>query len=560
MGRIRELRARAVNLKVVLLILIVISSSLSLTLGNNISLLLATAPETSSCYDPVADVIPVSANLVPALQNSLICLMFPFTGWLADTVLGRRRAINISLWCCWLGSMLQIASLCLQNGMCGLPVNIAKYGISVVGLLFIMFGSAIALSSIPAYGLDQLGDKSNASVRSFIHWYTWALFVGFAINYANFVTATIYMTDLILGTTLGVFVVNSIVLCLYGCFHDQFGVGNLQKRKNPYKLVYEVLRYAKTTKHAEKRSAFTYWGQETPSRVDFGKVKYGGPFTEEEVENVKTLWRITFVLLSLFGFYIPFYVSYFGVFSIVNSFKGAITTLNGYGSYVVWLWVEQSILVIVPVYEFIIIPMFPKIEYFLLRPLRGIIGCYVLLLIGTVVLLIITTVGYYVSPNTVSCLVISATEVVDFSFLYFTIPIVIVGITSGPRFIFTLEFIISQSPGNMSGMLTGLFWLIQAIYINIGSFIQIPFSVLQLDGPGEVSCTFWILLLNLIIAVVGFIVFLIAVSRYKARMKDDIYDYRKSIEEAYERALEATNSLAENYNSDQEYVLVESIN
>uniref|UniRef100_A0A1X7TES3 Uncharacterized protein n=1 Tax=Amphimedon queenslandica TaxID=400682 RepID=A0A1X7TES3_AMPQE len=37
-------------------------------------------------------------------------------------------------------------------------------------------------------------------------------------------------------------------------------------------------------------------GQEAPSRLDLGKDKYGGPFTKEEVEDVKTV----FCMLSLF--------------------------------------------------------------------------------------------------------------------------------------------------------------------------------------------------------------------------------------------------------------------
>uniref|UniRef100_A0A1X7VPM4 Uncharacterized protein n=1 Tax=Amphimedon queenslandica TaxID=400682 RepID=A0A1X7VPM4_AMPQE len=38
--------------------------------------------------------------------------------------------------------------------------------------------------------------------------------------------------------------------------------------------------------------ALTYWEEEAPSRLDLGKDKYGGPFTEEEVEDVKTVFRL----------------------------------------------------------------------------------------------------------------------------------------------------------------------------------------------------------------------------------------------------------------------------
>uniref|UniRef100_A0A1X7V432 Uncharacterized protein n=1 Tax=Amphimedon queenslandica TaxID=400682 RepID=A0A1X7V432_AMPQE len=45
-------------------------------------------------------------------------------------------------------------------------------------------------------------------------------------------------------------------------------------------------------KYPENRSALTYWEEEAPSRLDLGKEKYGGPFTEEEVEDVKTVFRM----------------------------------------------------------------------------------------------------------------------------------------------------------------------------------------------------------------------------------------------------------------------------
>ena len=57
--------------------------------------------------------------------------------------------------------------------------------------------------------------------------------------------------------------------------------------QNPFKLIYKVVRYAIKTKHPRQRSAFTYWEDDPPSRMDFGKIKYGGPFTTEQVEDVK---------------------------------------------------------------------------------------------------------------------------------------------------------------------------------------------------------------------------------------------------------------------------------
>ena len=101
-------------------------------------------------------------------------------------------------------------------------------------------------------------------------------------------------------------------------------------------MVYQVLKYAQKTKHLVNRSAFTHRENKTPSRIDLSKQKYGGPFTEEEVEDTKTFWRIVTVLLSTFGIFIPFYTIIIDVLSYNNKLDEAITTLNGYGSFTLW--------------------------------------------------------------------------------------------------------------------------------------------------------------------------------------------------------------------------------
>jgi peptide/histidine transporter 3/4 len=397
-----------------------------------------------------------------------------------------------------------------------------------------MFGSAMALSTIPAYGLDQLIDKPNSSVRSFVHWLTWCLFVGFGISYIHFVKRSSQLPNLLLTTTIVVLIVNSFALVLHGFFNHKFEFSGTLKT-NPYKMVYKVVKYAKDHKYPVARSSLTYWEDVPLSRIDFGKAKYGGPFTEDQVEDVKSFGRITFILVSMFGFFIPYYAGFLGVFDFINSFDGAITELYGYASFIPWYLSEQTILIIIPIMEIVIIPLFPKIEYFLSHPLIGIIAMYVLLLISLICLVLITTIGHVISPTHVPCLVVSPTKTVQLSFAYLVVPIFLAGITSGPRFMFMFEFILSQSPSNFSGMLIGAYWLIQAVYINIGSLIQVPFSLGRLDGPGNMPCTFWVLLINIMICFIGMIIFITAAKKYKARQRGDNYNYRAVIESTYER-------------------------
>ena len=65
-----------------------------------------------------------------------------------------------------------------------------------------------------------------------------------------------------------------------------------------------MLKYSWNHKVPEHRSAFTYWEEDIPRRIDLGKNKYGGPFTNEEVEDTKTFLRILPLLLCLFGYHL----------------------------------------------------------------------------------------------------------------------------------------------------------------------------------------------------------------------------------------------------------------
>ena len=63
--------------------------------------------------------------------------------------------------------------------------------------------------------------------------------------------------------------------------------------------MYKVIKFASEHKDPIRHSAFTYCEDELPSRLDLGKEKYGGPFTTEEVENVKAFVGIVGVLLTI---------------------------------------------------------------------------------------------------------------------------------------------------------------------------------------------------------------------------------------------------------------------
>ena len=90
-------------------------------------------------------------------------------------------------------------------------------------------------------------------------------------------------------------------------------------RSNPYKTVYDIIKFVKNHKYPLRRSAFTYGDRYIPSRLDFAKERYGGPFSTEQVENVKTFFRILLVLFAVgpvFSMEVPGSILLFPIISL----------------------------------------------------------------------------------------------------------------------------------------------------------------------------------------------------------------------------------------------------
>ena len=538
----KGLTDRNLNLPTWLLIFYTIAVNLCIDIGFNIAFALSTRPEEGMCWAPVPEENKAAAYQISFVHNIIFFIAYPVMGWLADIKTGRQKSINLSLCFCWFGTFLQVISYCIQYGTCGLPVNVAKYGISTVALLLLVLGTARFYTNMLAYG--QLFDASSSQLRAFVHWLMWGLFIGLLNDYMALNKETIYNSKLVLVTSIITFTLITIALCLNIIFKAKFVSTGILLR-NPYNMIYQVLKYACQHKSPENRSALTYWENKIPSRINLGKQKYGGPFNETDVEDVKTFWRIVVVLLSTFGFYIPYYIVVDGVFPYLNAMKGAKTSLNGYGSVVLWKALDEQIIILVPLVELIILPLFPKTEYFILNPLRGLKIVYCLLLTGLIGILILDTVGHYLAQDFVHCYFTTSSSygVLPISFVYYAIPLTLTGLADVLSYIFLLEFICSQSPHNMSGMLSGVLWFIRGFYLNIGALLALPFSLWTIDGPDRLSCSFWILICEVLLCIVGFIVFLYISRHYKRRIRGEMYLYHEAIVAHMDRVLQQEESL-----------------
>ena len=181
-------------------------------------------------------------------------------------------------------------------------LGITVFILAVVSSLIFVIGLVGYQANIIQFGLDQLLEARSQYLGLFIHHATWTFQLGTLpvapIVYLGFCSH-------IKGTSIKVYLTIPLILtvCLIILLsvsywkHHWFYASNEQN--NPYKTVYKIMNFVRKHKYPLRRSAFTYCDNYIPSRLDFAKERFGGPFTKEQVEDVKTFLRILLVLFAL---------------------------------------------------------------------------------------------------------------------------------------------------------------------------------------------------------------------------------------------------------------------
>ena len=246
--------------------------------------------------------------------QGLLFLLYPLLGHLTDVYLTRYRSLKLSCGSIIFGMCAAVVWIVIDN----LASNVWNFQlfherdtftIIIVFLVLFMAGVGLFQANAVQFGLDQLLEAPTPKLIAFIHWYYWAQNIGDLATFYIYVSAigfsTIETNSAIvktLCTAILIAIVAAVVTILV-----KFHYANLYIQKaglNPFKNIYKVLKYTWKHKVPERRSAFTFWEEDIPRRIDLGKNKYGGPFTNEEVEDTKTFLRILPLLLCLFGYHL----------------------------------------------------------------------------------------------------------------------------------------------------------------------------------------------------------------------------------------------------------------
>ena len=181
--------------------------------------------------------------------------------------------------------------------------------------------------------------------------------------------------------------------------------------------------------------------------MDFGKEKFGGPFTEEEVEDVKTFLRLIPLLICL-----DFYVVSSDVLSLTNLLTnndGTSLLLDSAAR----LWLLPIILI--PLYHFLIRPLIRNCVPSLLKCIIAGLGIYFVSLIMLLVIGILSVVKLNDTHNCFAQLSAASDEPVKWywKLVPYTFCLVLLKTVLT---VLLYVFVIAQSPEKMKGLSIGI--------------------------------------------------------------------------------------------------------
>ena len=347
----------------------------------------------------------------------------------------------------------------------------------------------------------------------------------------------------------------SIIIRLFVCFnltlalllllHYNYWLLKEPVKENPFKLIYKVIKYTVKQKHPRLRSAFTYCEDNIPSRIDFGKSKYGGPFTTEQVEDVKTFLRL--IPMALIGGVLAgglFTTNYLRdkVYEVIADFdkletlktsNAKIKLTECYHRATISHTVYYSSVVLIVIHEVFVYPVFhrclPQIE-----SLQKIIIGMLLQITRVFVLLVYVIVLHLTSEGQIQCLFNQQAQNTTYSYYWIAIPDLIETISVAMLCIGAVEFLSSQTPKNMRGIMIGATYCSLFVSSGVWFVLLIPFTKKSsVWGTRTINCGFW---LSLILAIIHTCIclFLIILARwYKKRRRQDVLPNEHIFAERY---------------------------
>ena len=467
--------------------------------------------------------------------------LYLLAGWLTDVYFGRYKVIRASILLIWLGSVLGTLLLVIHL-LHPQSTDALKYVSAVVAYVCVSAGSSGLIVNAISFGTDQMPGASSDEISAFIHWFAWAMYTGIASSVLIYLVSCSGLNgaEANLVSMLFVVAISSVAVCLDFFFRKWLIVEPVSQ--TPLKTVLRVLKYAATHNRPARRSALTYWEDEIPSRINLGKSKYGGPFTTEQVEDVKTFFRLLTISitiavflypLGLCNFTLPLWVARFQWLRSLSINRECYNTFLGLS-----IFPELVIFFGVPLYE---LAIYPLTRNWIPSTLKRVgISALGTIIVASIALSVDMVVHSHTNATmSLECMFVADTtssSTVDINYFWVGIPLsIIVGIELPILVVSLFEFICAQTPYNMKGLIIGLSFSVISLVQALMGVSLIPWVLAWPQSPTYPTCAFWFYLFVILVTVVGLVIFCIVAKWYKKRERNELLHEQRFVEDFYDK-------------------------
>ena len=424
-------------------------------------------------------------------------------------------------------------------------------------MVMYMLGYMVFTANFIQFSADQLRDAPTRCCVLFLHTLLWTNSLSKTVAISAFIQHT-NQTAIILSlrplvrvsqfriyillASLLLILLSSIIIFLVAQWkHKWFATDKI--KGNPYKLLFKVLLFALKYKSPITRSAFTFCEDELPSRIDFSKIRYGGPYSTDQVEDVKVLLNILKILFSLGP-----------VFFLENScdivstsrhikihyfkfhLKSSILSPDLLSSVIIILTLPTHVFLIKPLWERYVPTLVPN---FFKR-----IGFSIFtLIIFFLVYLLYDGIAYDYDSNYNSvfeyCTTSNSSAVLNWNIVHIPRGYLLVirtflsALSHMLLYIGVWELICSQCPQNMKGLLFGLLFSIRACFRLLSIILLVPFVINW--RATIISCRTGYNILCISVGIATLMLYGVCAKKYKYRKRDDICNVYKFAEDYYSK-------------------------
>ena len=507
--------------------------------------------------------------LLPILPFTFITVLSPVAGLLTDIRFSRAKVVVCNSYVIIVKliiSLIVLASLFTFLHHAGYTYIRKIIDIVAISILLIMVTVYVLfMTNAIQFGMDQLHDSPTEDSILFIHWYMWTYYIcslisqicwnfflydGFYTSYFDILRISgISITSLTIITILSLLTASLCVVHYRKVwfFLEPAGV-------NPYKLVYRVVKFAYQHKVPLRRSAFTYCDEESPTRLDVGKHKYGGPFTTKQVEDVKAFWGILKVIITIGPAFqlqtvmqslLPLFAKHNSIF--YNNITHIEFHIEGIARYIL---ISNGLLS--PLLVVICVPLYlcwirPHITYYIPGMLKRIRIALLVMVLSLICTFVMDVVVHVNNTEYAHCMLISTSKyihatIVDENHIpsspplyqnvyFFTTQHVLSALADMLFDIAILEFICSQSPYSMKGLLFGIFFSIRSLFQGIAVISTVPFGTFW--KIESLSCGSGFYAMYIVIGLLEFVIFSCVSKRYKYRNVNEPSNEYRYAEEYY---------------------------